>query len=82
LATRGPDDSTVATIYDSAMTTPGIDEFKRRRGAVVKALPAHLRASSVLLNAIRYIDKTDYDRLLGFESFGIARFNKTIPGRV
>ena len=36
-------DSTVSTIYDSAMTTPGIDEFKRRRGAVVKALPAHLR---------------------------------------
>ena len=60
-------DSNAKMIYDSAMTTPGIDEFKRRRGAVVTALPAHLRASPLLLKTIRRLDKTRYDRLLGSE---------------
>ena len=44
-------DNNVTLIYDSAVTTPGIDEFKRRRGAVVKALPAHLRANPFVLRS-------------------------------
>lgn len=67
-------DTTVAMIYDSGMTTPGIDEFKRRRGAVVKALPAHLHANPFLLNAIRHFDKVHYDHLFGFETSGTPRF--------
>jgi hypothetical protein len=75
-------DSGVDMIYDSAMTTPGIDEFKRRRGAVVVALPAHLQASPFMLRAIRCFNRTRYEHLLGFENPGLRgdvrpKFEKT-----
>jgi hypothetical protein len=60
------EDPGIAMIYDSGLSTRGIDEYKLRRGAKVVAEPAYLHANPVLLGVVKKFGRDNYKRLVGF----------------
>jgi hypothetical protein len=66
------EDLNVHMIYDSPMSSAGIDQFKIRRGARVLALPARLHANPFLLLVAKKARKALYRRLLGLNPQEIA----------
>jgi hypothetical protein len=59
------EDPSITLVYDSGLSTHGIDEYKLRRGAHVTAIPAYLHVNPILLGLIKKFGSTSYQRLGG-----------------
>ena len=60
------EDRGIVLLYDSGLSTAGIDEFKLRRGARVTAVPAYLHANPLLLALVKKFAQGNYQRLVGY----------------
>ncbi len=65
---RARESGDIAMIYDSCISTPGINQFKIRRGARVATVPAHLHMNRLLLRSLKVVNKARYLQVVGYEA--------------
>jgi len=72
----------VSRVCDSLLVdSPGINNFKLRRGAKVIAQPAYLRVSPLLLSGLRRLNPKLHARLVGLKPEEILQASSAVPPR-
>ena len=57
--------SDIRYLYDGYWSTPGINQFKLKRGADAIAVPARLTAKPWMMSSLRAVSSRTYKRLTG-----------------